>query len=74
MKSQNSQSNAVSKPPVIFSDSMAVQAKKNRVCQKQPLPSIGEFEVIILNMKVTYYNDNHYAHNIISVECKILVF
>ena len=72
---KNPQSLAVSKPPTFlkFDDFMRFygdSCKKNRVCQNQPLPGIGVFEAIVLNIKVTLINDNHNAHNIISLTSK----
>ena len=71
----NSQSLAVSKPPTFLkSDNFrrfcSNSCKKNRVCQNQPLPVIGVFEAIVLDMKVTLVNGNHNAHNIISLTSK----
>ena len=74
-RSKNTQSLAVLKSPTFlklddfwrfYDDS----CKKSRVCQNQPLPNIGAFEAIVLNIKVHLVNGNHNAHNKISLISK----
>ena len=37
----------------------------------EPYLGIGEFEIIVLNMKVALANDIQFAHNIISLASKL---
>ena len=47
-----------------------VKVRLGRFWQMNQFPNIGEFGAIVLIMEVTLINDDHYAHNIISLYSK----